>query len=59
MKPGDLVKVNNSLHDPSFPDSKVGVVVERLESTKLYKVCFVNGFVTNIFIDHLELISEN
>ena len=58
MKVGDLIKVNNKLNDPHFPDNKTGIITKVGVTGEIYEVCFVNGFITKIFIKHMELISS-
>ena len=58
MKLGDLIKVNDKLNDPHFPDCKVGIIIKVGINGDLFDVCFVNGFITKIFIKHMELISS-
>lgn len=57
MKVGDLIKVNNKVNDPHFPDSKMGIIIKEGVNGDLFDVCFVNGFITKIFIKHMEIIS--
>ena len=57
MKVGDLVKVNNKLNDPRFPDSKVGIIIKEGVNGDLFEVCFVNGLITKIYIKHMEILS--
>ena len=57
MKVGDLIKVNDKLNDPHFPDNKTGIITEVGIHGDLFEVCFVNGFITKIFIKHMEIIS--
>jgi hypothetical protein len=57
VKVGDLIKVNDKLNDPHFPDSKMGIIIKEPAHGHLFDVCFVNGFITKIFIKHMEIIS--
>ena len=58
VKVGDLIRVNEKVNDANFPENKLGIVVESVVEGELFRVKFVNEFVTNIFIDHLEIISQ-
>tara|TARA_R110000824_G_scaffold337139_1_gene523625 strand:+ start:589 stop:783 length:195 start_codon:yes stop_codon:yes gene_type:complete len=58
IKLGDLVKINNQVDDPRFPENRIGVVVKEPSEPDLLRVYFVNGFVTDIFVEHLEIISQ-
>jgi hypothetical protein len=58
VKVGDLIRVNDKLNDLHFPDNKTGIITKVGITGEIYEVCFVNGFITKIFIKHMELISS-
>ena len=59
IKPGDLVKVFTMVSDPRFPENRLGIVLEQGPTRDIYNILFMNGFTTKVFVEHLEVISQD